>query len=213
MTHHYMPRKKTEVLHVGIDPNEFYEQTGMQTQRPAVAIIQNHTVYQKVEGLLQFKRIIEKLANIHFYIAEGQPLYQRYLPEVKSTYSSCNNVHFVKGVDSVEKVRMMLTAADCYVLASGLDCSPVTILEASLVKRPVVASNIGGIPELIKENVTGWTINNNDVDTWVDRITSVTSDSKLARRVGSSGREWVSQKFAWRDITRQLEKTIVRASN
>jgi len=213
VTHHYMPRTKTEVLHVGVDPNEFYEQPGLHTYRPAVAIIQNHTVYQKVEGLLRFKSVIDKLANIHFYIAEGQRLYQQYLPEVKSTYASSKNVHFVGGVDGVEKVRMMLTASDCYVLASGLDCSPVTILEASLLRRPVIASNIGGVPELIRENVTGWTIDNNDIDTWMDRITSVTSDPKLAERIGNNGRDWVAKNFAWSVVAQQLQRSIADAIN
>jgi glycosyltransferase involved in cell wall biosynthesis len=213
VTHHYLPQAKTEVLHVGVEPDEFYEQSGMELHRPAVAIIQNHTVYQKVEGLLQFKTITDKLTNIHFYIAEGQAFHQRYLPQVKSTYSSSKNVHFVKEVNNVEKVRLMLTASDCYVLASGLDCSPVTILEASLLRRPVIASNIGGVPELIQENVTGWAINNTDIDTWLDRIRSVTSDPKLARRVGNSGRQWVSENFAWQVIAKQLEKTIGQAIN
>jgi glycosyltransferase involved in cell wall biosynthesis len=64
----------------------------------------------------------------------------------------------------------MLTACDLYVLASELDCCPTTVLEASLMKKPVIASKVGGVPEIVSEGVTGWTIANGRVDEWSDKI-------------------------------------------
>jgi glycosyltransferase involved in cell wall biosynthesis len=133
VTRCHLPGKRTEVVYMAVDPGEFHELPGMHLEKPAVAIIQNHTVFPKVQGLLGLRRIVDKLPQVHFYVAEGQPIAQQYLTLVKSTYASSPNVHFVEGIHTPERVRMMLTAADCYVLASELDCCPTTVLEASLL--------------------------------------------------------------------------------
>lgn len=205
----HLPGKKTEVVYQGVDPSKYYEDDGLEFRKPSVAIIQNHTVYPKVVGLLKFKPVVKKLAQVHFYIAEGEHSNQQYLQLVKKTYSACRNVHFVSHVDSSTAVRRMLTACDCYVLASGLDCCPTTVLEASLMRRPVIASRVGGVPEIVLENVTGWTIDNESTDDWVEKITRAVTDSKLKRKFGNRGREWVSKTFGWNIIARQVEQMIL----
>jgi glycosyltransferase involved in cell wall biosynthesis len=206
---HNVPRKRTEVVYQGVDPGQFYAEDGLKLTKPAVAIIQNHTVYSKVVGLLKFKRVAERLPKIHFYIAEGENVEQTFLPVVKKHFNDLPNVHFVAGVNTTSDVRKMLTAADCYVLASDLDCCPTTVLEASLMRKPVVASRIGGVPETILENETGWTVRNELKDEWIQKIESAVTDTRLNRRLGNKGREWVSSKFAWKPIANQVEKLLI----
>ena len=103
----------------------------------------------------------------------------------------------------------MLTASDCYVLASGLDCCPTTVLEASLMGKPVIASRVGGVPEIVLENETGWTIENDDVKAWVDKIKLTVTDSRLNRALGDKGRRWVEEKFSWTTIAKQVENILV----
>jgi len=202
---HNLPWKKTEVVYQGVAPEQFYHEDGLTFKHPAVAVIQNHSIYPKVMGLLQFKRIAQKLPNIHFYIAEGEPEGQQFLPNVKQAYSGLTNVHFVEDIINVAAVRRMLTACDCYVLATGLDCCPTTILEASLMERPVVASRIGGVPEIVLEGETGWTIENTDSDSWTEKLSTLAQDSKLCRRMGEVGKKWVADEFGWRRIAGQVE--------
>lgn len=206
----HLPGKKTEVVYQGVDPSQYYENDGLEFRKPSVAIIQNHTVLPKVLGLLKFRPVVNKLAQINFYIAEGEHSNQQYLQLVKRTYSACRNVHFISHVDSSDAVRRMLTACDCYVLASGLDCCPTTVLEASLMRRPVIASRVGGVPEIVLENETGWTIDNESTDYWVEKINRAVTDSKLRRKFGNRGREWVSKTFGWKTIARQVEQLILQ---
>ncbi len=205
---HYTPSKRTEVVYQGIDTNQFQSESGLELRHPAIAIIQNHTVYPKVAGLLSFSTVIEKIPEIQFYIAEGENVKQTFLPLVKEQFASLSNVHYIKGVDNVREVCRMLTAADCYVLASGLDCCPTTVLEASLLCKPVIASRIGGVPEIVVEGKSGWTIGNGRTDDWVDKIRQVTTDSKLNRRLGDYGRHWVSERFDWETISKQVESLL-----
>lgn len=206
---HHTLSKRTEVVYQGIDPTQFYPQEGLEFQRPAITIIQNHTVYRKVAGLLDFRGVIVRLPDVHFYIAEGEAVNQSFLPLIKEHFSGLPNAHFIPGITTTEKVRQMLTASDCYVLASGLDCCPTTVLEASLMGKPVIASRIGGVPEIILENETGWTIENKDVKDWVNKIKLTVTDSGLNKNLGDKGRRWVEEKFGWPTVARQVEDILI----
>jgi glycosyltransferase involved in cell wall biosynthesis len=207
----HLPTKPTEVVYQGVDPSEYsgrYDDIGL--KRPAVVVIQNHAILPKVEGLLSFRRVIQKLPAVNFYIAEGEDFGQSYLPLIKESFSRCNNVHFVKGINNPTAVRNMLGSADAYVLASGLDCCPTTILEASLMRRAVIASRVGGIPEIVLQNETGWTIGNESINEWVSKLSMILEDAKLRKRIGERGREWVTEKFGWRTIGTQVEHLLTR---
>jgi len=205
---HNLPWKKTEVVYQGVAPEQFYSEEGLTFEHPAMAIIQNHSIYPKVLGLLQFKQIVQGLPNIHFYIAEGEVEGQRFLPHVKHAYAGLPNVHFVPNITDLSAVRRMLTACDAYVLPTGLDCCPTTILEAGLMERPVLASKIGGVPEIILEGQTGWTIDNTDAHAWTDMLSTLSANSKLCRQMGQTGRKWVTDRFGWKRISAQVEAML-----
>jgi glycosyltransferase involved in cell wall biosynthesis len=209
VVHCYLPKKRTEVVYPGLDPAEFFPEKGLEFGKPAVAIVQNHTVYPKVEGLLRFRGVVERMPKVNFYIATGERTNQPYLPLVRRCYDGVPNVHFVSGVRGLDGFRRVLTAADCYVLASGLDSLGASILEASLMRRPVLASRVGGIPETIVEGETGWTIRNDDLDEWVRKIDRVLSDPELSRCLGEKGRQWVSERFGWKAIAAQVEQILL----
>jgi glycosyltransferase involved in cell wall biosynthesis len=206
---HYVPRKRCEVVYQGVDPKQFRPQVGFEVRKPAIAILQNHSILPKVQGLLNFKAVLARLPQVHFYIAEGEAWAQQFLNVVKGHFSDLPNVHFVKDITNAEGVSKMLTACDCYVLASGLDCCPTTVLEASLLERPVLASRVGGVPEIIMNGYTGWSVDNDNLDEWVNRIEMLVKDARLSRRLGRQGRKWVSEKFGWATIAKQVEHLLL----
>jgi glycosyltransferase involved in cell wall biosynthesis len=212
VVHAHVPWTDSEVVYHGIDPTQFYEEEGLEFRHPAVAIIQNHTIYPKVEGLLRFREVIKSLPDVNFYIAEGEGTGSSLLPMVKSHYASMRNVEFVSGIDSRSAVRRMLTASDCYLLATGLDCCPTTVLEASLMRRPVIASRVGGVPEIVLENESGWTVANEAVTEWIAKIRLVLNDGRIRRKMGEQGRAWVASRFNWKTIAAQVEHIVVEAS-
>jgi glycosyltransferase involved in cell wall biosynthesis len=208
----HLPSKPTEVVYQGVDPSDFFPSPGLRLAHPAVAIIQNHTVFEKTLGLLKFARVVEGLPDVHFYITTGEDVRQTYFPSVEANFSRLKNAHFLRGISHPEGVRRLLTSSDVYALPSELDCCPTTILEASLMKKPVLASRVGGIPEIISEGRTGWSLLNDRPGEWIERITTLTADTKLSRRLGAEGRKWVASNFGWEKITRQVERLITQAA-
>jgi glycosyltransferase involved in cell wall biosynthesis len=205
----HLPSKPTDVVYHGVDPTEFFPTPGIELKHPAVAIIQNHTVYEKTFGLLNFGTVISKLPEVNFYVSSGQDIRQSYFPLVEQSLGQFKNVHFLSGIGHPEGVRRLLASSDLYVLASNLDCCPVTVLEASLMRKPVLGSRVGGVPEIISDGLTGWSIDNQNIDEWVHRIQSLVEDAKLAERLGTQGRKWVSENFGWATIAPQVERLII----
>lgn len=207
--HRHLPSKSTEVVYQGVDPAEFFPSSGMKLKHPAVAIIQNHTVYEKTLGLLRFGTVIAKLPEVNFYVATGEDIKQSYFPLVEKSLGRFKNVHFLSGIGHPDGVRRLLASSDLYVLASNLDCCPTTVLEASLMRKPVLGSRVGGVPEIISDGYTGWSIENENSDEWVNRIQMLAQSVKLSKQLGQQGRKWVSENFGWATIAPQVERLII----
>ena len=205
----HLPSKPTDVVYQGVDPTEFFPTRGIDMKHPAVAIIQNHTVYEKTLGLLNFGKAISKLPEVHFYVSSGEDIRQSYFPLVKQSLGLFKNVHFLSGIGYPEGVRRLLANSDLYVLASNLDCCPTTVLEASLMRKPVLGSRVGGVPETISDGLTGWSIDNANIGEWVNRIQMLVDDSKLSKELGEQGRRWVSANFGWATIAPKVEQLII----
>jgi glycosyltransferase involved in cell wall biosynthesis len=206
----HLPSKRTDVVYQGVDPTEFLPRsTGIELRHPAVVIIQNHTVYEKTLGLLNFGKVISKLPEVNFYVSSGEDVRQGYFPLVEKSLGQFRNVRFLSGIGHPGGVRRLLAGSDLYVLASDLDCCPTTVLEASLMEKPVLASRVGGVPEIILDGYTGWSISNENTDEWVSKIQMFVGDSKLSRTLGRQGRRWVSDRFSWELIAPQVERLII----
>jgi glycosyltransferase involved in cell wall biosynthesis len=78
------------------------------------------------------------------------------------------------------------------------------IAEAMAHGKPVVATRVGGIPELISDDVNGYLVGRGDARAMSDRILKLLSDPDLRERLGASGREVVARKFDLRQNVAQL---------
>ena len=101
-------------------------------------------------------------------------------------------------------MRQFLSEIDIYALLTGIDMSPLTLLEAQLMKKPVIATNVGGIPELVKNNETGFLIEKGNSLDLIDKI-SVLVDDKIKREsMGEEGKKFVEENFSWEIITEKF---------
>jgi len=200
------PGKNTSVLYQGVDPEPWLAQQASlyPFKHPAVGILQDNNILPKVSGLIWFADVVRQMEDVHFYIAGGGP----YTHLVEKAYLGLKNAHLVGRLPYPEEVRKFYVSTDMYVLPSGLDCCPTTILEASLCARPILASRVGGVPELIREGETGWTARNGHADGWISRIRSVLEDEELAQRTGERARSFVMEHFGWDSQATKLASII-----
>jgi glycosyltransferase involved in cell wall biosynthesis len=73
----------------------------------------------------------------------------------------------------------------------------LSVLEAMASGTPVIASRIGGLPEVVRDGETGYLVTPGDVDELRDRIAELVADPSRARRMGEAGRQLVIERFTW----------------
>ena len=79
----------------------------------------------------------------------------------------------------------------------------LSVLEAMASGTPVVASRLGGIPEVVVDGETGFLVEPGDVAGLRDRVGRVLGDPRLARRLGENGRELAVDRFSWTACARR----------
>lgn len=98
------------------------------------------------------------------------------------------------------EVAALLSTSDMLVLPSFAEGLPVVYMEALASRIPVVASRVAGVPELVQDGVTGFTVPPGDVETLADRMARLMAEPERAARMGEAGRQAVEREH---DIARE----------
>ena len=102
-------------------------------------------------------------------------------------------------------VCSLMQCFDVYAQTSSMEGMSLTILEAMSCGLPIVASNVGGNPEVIVEGETGFLLSLKDPQAIVSAIIKLYNDKDLAMRMGKAGRKRVEEKFG---INRMIDEYI-----
>jgi glycosyltransferase involved in cell wall biosynthesis len=94
--------------------------------------------------------------------------------------------------------------ADVFVLPSSAEGLPVVLLEAMAHGRPVVATRVGGTPELVTDGETGLLVSPGDVEALASALEGLLRDPERRRRLGDAGRRRVEKHFSAEAMTRRL---------
>jgi glycosyltransferase involved in cell wall biosynthesis len=95
-----------------------------------------------------------------------------------------------------EQVAPYYAALDAMILPSGNEGTPVSAIEALAAGRPVVATRVGGLPDVVREGEDGFLVAPGAVDELADRLEQLAADEELRRRMGEAGRERVLPRYS-----------------
>src|SRR5687768_4892209 len=98
----------------------------------------------------------------------------------------------------------VVAAADVFALPSWTEGFPLVVLEAMALGRPVVATAVGGTPELVADGETGLLVPPRDVAALTASLKRVLDDEGLRRRLGEAGRRRVAERFSPEAMTRDV---------
>ena len=188
--HH--PKQKIDVFFEGIDSTRWYESNGMELEHPCVGLIQDANWWAKAKEMLLLKDVLEKLPNVHFYWAGDGQFREKILPELEKY----ENFHWLGSLEYPDKVREFLTEIDAYALLTQGDTTPLSLKEAQLMKKPVIATNFGGIPEIMRDKVTGYLIEKNSSKDLLDKISEIINDKEKSKEMGEEGRKFIENEFS-----------------
>jgi glycosyltransferase involved in cell wall biosynthesis len=105
-----------------------------------------------------------------------------------------------------EDVPAITAALDVAVLPSYREAQGLSVLEAMALSRPVVASDVGGIPEMIEDGVTGLLVPPRDPSALAAAIVRLLDDHPLADMVGRAGHDLVHRRFCLEQMIAGIEQ-------
>ena len=114
-----------------------------------------------------------------------------------------DNVKFLSFISEEEKYSYYKSADVC-VFPSRFEWFGIVLLEAMVCEKPVVASNVGGIPYIVEDGKTGLLFESENVEDLAEKIITLLKDKELREKMGKAGRERAKE-FTW---DKAAERTV-----
>ena len=197
--HH--PNTKTFHFLEGMDASRWYPSKGMNLKHPCVGLVQVAFWCGKTKEMLILTKVIKSLPNVHFYWA-GDGVYRDQILPVLQKFE---NFHWLGAIDYPDKVREFLSEIDIYALITGMDLSSLSLKEAQLMKRAVIATDVGGNPEMMKDGITGFLVEKGNTEQLIEKIKLLLDNEKMSEQMGEAGRKFIQETFS----TESMAKTFV----
>jgi glycosyltransferase involved in cell wall biosynthesis len=198
------PERKLRVLPQGIDLRRFDAQAhgapGAPAQAsagPTVAVVANMSGPQKGhEDLLAAAALVPEAR----FLLVGDGAYRKTLELRCAARGLGDRVRFL---GKRSDVPALLTRVSCLCHPSHAEGLPNAILEALAAGKPVVATDVGGVPELVRSGETGYLVRPKDPEALAAALRCVLADPAAARAMGRAGREHIERGFT---IQRMAER-------
>lgn len=198
------PAKNIATMYQGITPSSWYHAEGVNLKHPCVGLLQGAVIFDKAKEMLTLEKVLKSFPQLTFYWVGDGP----YRDNVLSVLKKYDNFKWLGAVPYPDKVREYLSEIDIYALISGIDMSPLTLLEAQLMEKPVIATDVGGIPELMKNYETGFLVEKGNYQQLTNKLTDLLEDETKAREMGKNGRRFVTENFSWNVIAKRFLQTV-----
>ena len=216
------PRLDPSRVHVvrnGIDTERWFadhgtstlEEIGVDPSKPIVAFVGRITRQKGVGHLIAAAHHFDP--SIQLVLCAGAPDTPEIAAETERAVAQLaeqrEGVFWVKDMLPTDKIREILTAAAVFVCPSVYEPLGIVNLEAMACETAVVASDVGGIPEVVDDGRTGRLVHYNSYEpeaferNLADTVNEVVLDPARATAMGKAGRERAVAEFSWASIAKQ----------
>jgi glycosyltransferase involved in cell wall biosynthesis len=221
LSFNYSTEKKVEIIPLGLNFNkfktatlnkaEFFQKYSLPENAKIITFVGSFKVEKGHIYLLQaIQKLIHTNPDYYFFLVGTGKL----LDEKKTTsrnYNIDKNTIFT-GVQ--ENVGCILSNSDIFVSPSIAESQGIALIEAMYFKVPVVAFNSAAVPEIVKDNQTGFLVNIYDVETLSKRVNEVmkmklSNDQKLTK-ITDTAYEFVLDRFSIENTVKTLEDLYTR---
>ncbi len=203
----YYRQNKAVIIPNGVDLSRFNPQVdGSEVKDEFGEFVLFVGRLSKSKGIMTLLRAAQICHNINFVIIGPSRQWRDYVKVAEDL----PNVHLV-GLVSLEKLLQFYAACDVAVIPSLFDPCPLVALEAGSMGKPIVASNVGGVPEVLGDACL--LARPGDEKDFAAKISQLLTDESFASELGSRVRERIAKNFGWNIIverTLRLYEQIVR---
>jgi glycosyltransferase involved in cell wall biosynthesis len=190
----------TRVIHNAIDPEEFPTVPMPAGSVPRVAVIANHHPYKRIDLFLRAFRVLGESAPEARATLAGDGVERQRLERLAQELGLQERVIFA---GEVPDSRPVVASSHVVALTSDVEGFPNALLEAMAQGRPVVATRVGGVPELVRHDEDGF-LTGRDPSEIASRLLALLSDLSLRDRMARSASER-ARGFTWARAVRETE--------
>ena len=151
-----------------------------------------------------FDKIVKEYKKVGLILVGFGPLEKRIKKEIIKK-NIVNKVYFFGKLTSNELAELFSLSTVC-VLPSSYEGQGIVLLESMACGTPCIGTNVGGIPDVIKNNKNGFIIEYGNVDMLYSALNSLLQNDSLRERMGKIGREMVLKKYDWLKIATETIK-------
>ena len=209
-----IPAQRIEVIHNGVNLSVFSPRSS--PLRKSLGFTEEHFVFGMVAQLVPWKghefflraaaQVTQAMPQTRFLIVGDDlfgdhPGYVQGLVRLAQSLGLDDKVHFLGFRQDIVDV---LASLDALVLPSFNEPFGRALIEAMAMEKPVIATNIGGPPEIVDHEINGLLVPVQDVSALADAMLRLAQDRPWSQSLGKAGRAKVERDF---DIRRTVEKT------
>jgi len=203
------PQRPIVVTPFGVDCERFKQfSEGPETGVVTIGTVKRLEPVSRIHLLIDaFARICRRLPNLRLrLLLVGDGTQRARLESLVSELRLQDRVVFTGAVPH-DDVPRWLNAISVYACLSSSESFGVGVLEASACGVPVVAFDVGGLQEVLRNNVTGFLIAEGDVDGAAQALERLVLDPQLRETMGRMGRDFVSTEYGWSKCVDVLDHT------
>jgi len=193
------PVKASRVVHNGVDTRTFAPRARPDGGPPIVLFVGRFDAQKGVDILFHAWRDLDARAQLRLAATGWKELEYRELARDLALSSVVFQGHVPRA-----QLPELLQQASVLVLPSRYENFPLSLLEAMACGVPVVATRVGGIPELVEDGQTGLLVPPEDPEALGEAIRRILDDPGLASGLARAARAVVESRFTWESVGRQI---------
>ena len=191
----HAPHNNLSIIPCGIDTDWFRPGTARQSSPPLLVCASRLQPHKNIAVLLQACAILQDQGTAFQCAVLGDGDERLQLAAMRDSLGLRDHVHF-HGMATQEEVRNLWRKASVGLLTSLAEGMPVSLMEALSCAVPVVATAVGGIPEMIQSGANGYVVPVNDPEAVADGVAQILDSPARAQRMRQAARDTALTRFS-----------------
>lgn len=211
------PRDKIRLVPCGVDTSRFTAVEQLPFTNDFISIGRFVEKKSPISVVKAFEKVLKILPDSRLWMVGTGPLFQAVEKYIKD--HRLEESIFLTGVLSQEQIKSILGDVKCFVqhsvtAANGdMEGSPVTIIEAGATGLPIVSTRHAGIKEAVIEGVTGFLVDERDIEGMASRMIKLARSHERAVEMGKAGRQHILEHYSVEKQVAKLDAVIQNAMN
>lgn len=198
-----IPNERIELIYNAVNtppenihhnPGHLHKQYSIQPNSIICIAVGRLVTIKGFDVLIQAAHLLKNSsANVHFLIVGDGECKEELLSQIKTL--GVNENVTLAGYQDRTTVLSFVKSSDIFIMPSRYEGTPIALLEAGSLGVPIIASNVGGIPELVQDRSHALLVPPNDPQALAQAVTLLIEDKKLAETLSTNAVERIQEKF------------------